>query len=44
MPSRRPLNTEPTSPNAEPVADPESFYYYHDIEGISGQYYIAPIG
>ncbi|MBI1314154.1 DUF2179 domain-containing protein [bacterium] len=25
-------------------ADPECFYYYHDIEGISGRYYIAPIG
>lgn len=24
-------------------ADPESFYYYHDIEGISRRYYIAPI-
>ena len=26
------------------LADPECFYYYHDIEGISGRYYIAPIG
>jgi len=25
-------------------ADPECFYYYHDIEGVSGRYYIAPIG
>ena len=25
-------------------ADPDCFYYYHDIEGISGRYYIAPIG
>lgn len=25
-------------------ADPECFYYYHDIEGISSRYYIAPIG
>lgn len=25
-------------------ADPECFYYYHDIEGISGRYYVAPIG
>ncbi|EMI17042.1 hypothetical protein RMSM_06029 [Rhodopirellula maiorica SM1] len=25
-------------------ADPSCFYYYHDIEGISGSYYIAPIG
>lgn len=25
-------------------ADPECFYYYHDIEGISRRYYIAPIG
>lgn len=25
-------------------ADPECFFYYHDIEGISGRYYIAPIG
>lgn len=24
-------------------ADPHCFYYYHDIEGISGGYYIAPI-
>lgn len=24
--------------------DPNSFYYYHDIEGISSRYYIAPIG
>ncbi len=26
------------------AADPKCFYYYHDIEGISGSYYIAPIG
>lgn len=26
------------------LADPECFYYYHDIEGVSGRYYIAPIG
>jgi uncharacterized membrane-anchored protein YitT (DUF2179 family) len=25
-------------------SDPDCFYYYHDIEGISGRYYIAPIG
>ncbi len=25
-------------------ADPDCFYYNHDIEGISGRYYIAPIG
>ncbi len=25
-------------------ADSDCFYYYHDIEGVSGQYYIAPIG
>lgn len=25
-------------------ADPNCFYYHHDIEGISGRYYIAPIG
>lgn len=25
-------------------ADPECFYYHHDIEGVSGRYYIAPIG
>lgn len=25
-------------------ADPGCFYYYHDIEGISRRYYIAPIG
>jgi len=25
-------------------ADPDCFYYYHDVEGISGRYYIAPIG
>lgn len=25
------------------AADPDCFYYYHDIEGISGRYYIAPI-
>jgi len=25
-------------------ADPDCFYYYHDIEGVSGRYYIAPIG
>lgn len=24
-------------------ADPESFYYYHDIDGISRHYYISPI-
>jgi len=24
-------------------ADPESFYYYHDIDGISRHYYIPPI-
>lgn len=24
--------------------DPSSFYYHHDIEGISGRYYISPIG
>ena len=24
--------------------DPDSFYYHHDIEGISGRYYISPIG
>lgn len=22
----------------------ESFYYYHDVEGVSGKYYISPIG
>ncbi|MBK1831898.1 YitT family protein [Verrucomicrobiaceae bacterium R5-34] len=26
------------------AADPECFYYYHDIEGISSRYYISPIG
>lgn len=26
------------------AADPDCFYYYHDIEGISGSYYIQPIG
>ena len=26
------------------AADPDCFYYHHDIEGISGQYYISPIG
>lgn len=26
------------------AADPDCFYYFHDIEGISGRYYIAPIG
>jgi uncharacterized membrane-anchored protein YitT (DUF2179 family) len=26
------------------AADPNCFYYHHDIEGISGRYYIAPIG
>ena len=26
------------------AADPKCFYYYHDIEGISGSYYISPIG
>ncbi len=26
------------------AADSDCFYYYHDIEGISGRYYIAPIG
>lgn len=25
-------------------ADPDCFYFYHDIEGISGRYPIAPIG
>ena len=24
-------------------ADPECFYYYHDIEGVSGRYFISPI-
>lgn len=24
-------------------ADPDCFYYYHDIEGISGRYYITPV-
>ena len=24
--------------------DPNGFYYYHDIEGISGRYYITPVG
>lgn len=23
---------------------PGSFYYYHDVEGVSGKYYISPIG
>lgn len=23
---------------------PETFYYYHDVEGVSGRYYISPIG
>ncbi len=26
------------------AADPDCFYYHHDIEGIAGRYYIAPIG
>jgi len=26
------------------TADPDCFHYHHDIEGISGRYYIAPIG
>lgn len=26
------------------AADPNCFYYHHDIEGISRRYYIAPIG
>lgn len=26
------------------VCDPHSFYWYHDVEGISSRYYIAPIG
>ena len=26
------------------LADPDCFHYYHDIEGISKRYYIAPIG
>ena len=30
--------------SAVQIADPECFYYYHDIEGISDRYYIAPIG
>ena len=25
-------------------ADPECFYYFHDIEGVSSRYYISPIG
>ena len=25
-------------------ADPDCFYYHHDIEGVSRRYYIAPIG
>ncbi|MFC5051764.1 YitT family protein [Rubritalea spongiae] len=25
-------------------ADPNGFYYYHDVEGVSSSYYIAPIG
>jgi len=24
--------------------DPDCFYYYHDVEGVSSQYYITPIG
>ena len=26
------------------IADPECFYYHHNIEGVSGRYYISPIG
>lgn len=26
------------------IADPDCFYYYQDVEGISGNYYITPIG
>lgn len=26
------------------LADPDCFYYHHDIEGVSRRYYIAPIG
>lgn len=26
------------------TCDPESFYYHHDVEGVSGNYYITPIG
>ncbi len=26
------------------AADPDCFYYYHDVEGISRRYHIAPIG
>ncbi len=26
------------------ASDPECFFYYHDLEGISSRYYIAPIG
>lgn len=26
------------------IADPRCFYYHHDIEGVSRQYYITPIG
>lgn len=25
-------------------ADPDCFYYHHDVEGVSGRYYISPIG
>lgn len=25
-------------------ADPDCFYYHHDVEGVSSRYYIAPIG
>ncbi len=34
----------PAMIDAIEAADPECFYYFHDIEGISGRYYITPIG
>lgn len=34
----------PAIVDAIEAADPDCFYYFHDIEGISGRYYITPIG
>ena len=34
----------PTMLDAITESDPNSFYYYHDVEGVSRRYYITPIG
>lgn len=34
----------PSMIEAVKQVDEKCFYYHHDIEGVSGQYYISPIG